>query len=275
MRAVEDAKKSARANQLDEARDACARAIAADPRNEEAYLLSSSISEMKEDQAGSKAALEQGLAQLPQSAALRHAHGMFALERQEIELAVRELEAARRFAGSREKAEILADLAYAYLFANRLEDAEKIAKESRTLDSKAYAAAFTHGEALFRLARFDAAAEAYRAAAALAPDDPLPRSRLASSLMKSGDFAGAIEPLEALLKTEKESPARLHAALAQAKLELKRGGEALRHAEEAVRLAPKESAYLELLAKIQESNGDQKGAKATRKKLAGRGKAKS
>lgn len=270
--ALEAAKKRARDGDVEGAVQAARQAVTEQPRSEEAHLLLASLLGLQDDTAGAVAAIDEGLSSIPSSAALHHAKGMTALESDDLKTAVDELEQARTFARPEQRAEILADLAYAYLFSGKTEDAEKLATESRALDPKSYAAAFTHGEALLRLGRFADAAEAYQAAATISPDEVLPRSRLVTALMKSGNFKEAVPALEALLPLEKENPARIHAALAQSKLELGQAKEAVKHAQKAVELQPDEDSYRALLADCQDAAGDKKGAKATRAKL--RGKAK-
>ncbi len=263
LAALESAKKKARDGDLAGAATDCETAIAQAPGETEPYLLLASVRGLQEDAAGVKAALDQGLAAAPRSMALHHAMGMFLLESGQVEPAVRSLEQAKALLGVEKNVEVIADLAYAYLFAKRLEDAEKLAAEARALDARAFAPAFTHGEALFRLGKFKAAAEAYRVAADIQPDDELPRARLASALMKADDFAGAVPVLEKLVAAKGDDPG-LRAALAQALLETERAKEAVPHAEKALALAPDQAALRELLATAQEAAGDKAGAKKTR-----------
>jgi tetratricopeptide (TPR) repeat protein len=257
--ALEAAKKRAREGDLAGAISASKEAIAEDPRSEEAHLLLSSLHEMGGDRLAAEKALRGGIEKLPGSAELHHALGMNLLEGGDSAMAVAELEKAKELGGGNQKAELLADLAYAYLFTNKLEDAERLAGEARKLDPKGYAAAFTHGEALLRLERWREAAEAYRVAIQASPDESLPKARLATALIKTGDFQGALEPLEQLLKTEKDDPARIHAAIAHAKLQLGLPKEAVAHAKSAVELAPKIEAYKKLLSEAQAAAGEKPG----------------
>lgn len=274
-KALEEAKKLARDGKLPEARAAAEKVAAESPNVEEAHLLAASIASMAGDAAGAKAAIERGLAALPQSAQLHHEYGMNALEANQMPLAVKELEESLKLFGPRRGADVLADLAYAYLFVDRLDDAEKLAGEARGIDPKLYAPAFTHGEALLRLKRFPEAAKAYQAAAALQPDDPLPRTRLAAALMKAKDFAGAVPVLESVQKTAsaEEKPSLL-AALAQCYLETGRPKDAVATAKQASELNPSDPNLLSLLADAEEAAGDKAAAKKTRAKIPSGGKKK-
>lgn len=263
LAALESAKKKARDGDLAGAATDAERAIAEAPGQAEPYLLLASVRGMQEDAAGTRAALEQGLAAVPRSMALHHALGMLLLEAGDNPGALRELEQAKALLGVEKNGEVYADLAYAYLFAGKLDEAEKLAAEARALDGKAYAPAFTHGEALLRLKRYPEAVKAYRAASELAPDQALPQQRLASALMKSGDFAGAV-PVLAKLVSAKGDDAGLQAAYAQALLESGRPKDALAPAQAALALAPDQAPLRELLATVQEAAGDKAAAKKTR-----------
>lgn len=263
LASLESAKKKARDGDLAGAAADAETAIAQAPDEAEPYLLLASVRGLQEDAAGARAALDKGLAAVPRSMPLHHASGMFLLETGDVAGAVRELEQAKALLGVERNVEVTADLAYAYLFAQRLADAEKLASEARSIDARAYAPAFTHGEALFRLGKFKEAAEAYRTAADISPDEAIARERLAWALLKQDDFAGAVPVLEKLVAAHGEEP-RLRAALAQALLETKRAKEAVPHAEKALALAPDQAQFRELLAASQEAAGDKAAAKKTR-----------
>jgi len=260
--ALESAKKKARDGDLPGAAADAEKAIGETPGDAEAYLLLASVQGMQEDGASARKTIDRGVAAVPSSWALHHALGMSALEAQDTEGAVKALEEARRLIGKEKNGELAADLAYAYLFAKRLEDAERLAKEARAIDPRAFAAAFTHGEALLRLGRFKEAAEAYKTASEVQPEDPLPKSRVATSLMKANDYPGAGAVLEKLV-AQKADPMWL-AQLAQCYIETDRPKDAVKAAEKALAAAPDSAPYRELLAAAQEAAGDKAGAKKTR-----------
>jgi superkiller protein 3 len=265
---LEKAKKAARDGDLDGASTAVKEALAQDDKNEAAYLLLASLCSMKGDKDCVEQVCEQGLAALPESSGLLHARGMFLLENQKLDPAVVDLEKAHGLSQGKDP-EIEADLAYAYVFANRLDDAERLANAARKLAPGSFAAAFTLGEALFRKERIKEALAAYQDAVKLSPNDETALRRLALALGKDDQHQPALEVYDQLLKTTPDP--MLHAARAGELIKLGRPKEAVDAMKEALKLAPNEPKLLELLLRAQDAAGDKKGAKATRAQIKGLG----
>lgn len=263
---LQSAKKLAAGGETEAAIIETEKVLATRPQLEEAYALLSALYAMKEDAEGSRAALERGLAALPESAALLHARGMARLEGEDPKGAVQDLEAARE-RSKPPSAELLADLAYAYLYAQRPQEAETTARQAAERDPKAFAPAFVLGEALLLGQKPEEAVLAFERAAAAAPEEASAKRRLAKALNLAGRHEEALERLDALIATTPGEP-MLRAEAAGALVNLGRAKEAVVYLEKAIELAPKEKALYVFLEKAQTAAGDVKGAKATRRKLA-------
>ena len=263
---IATAKKRARDGDLDGAAAAAREAAALDPRLEEAYWLLGSLCSLRADAAGARAAYADGLGQLPASSALHHAVGMLELEGGALPMAVAALERAHELTGGK-SAEIGSDLAYAYVFVERLDDAERLAGGARKADPKSFAAAYTHGEVLLRKRKAALAVAAFEAALQITPNEPSARRRLAAAHAANGDAAAALTIYDALRAGPSASDPRIHAAAAGVLLELGRASEAVSAMQAAIRLAPDNPRLLELLLHTQEQAGETKAAKRTRKQL--------
>lgn len=262
---LNEAKKLAQKKDFAGAIKAVQTVLAEEPNMEEGYLLLVGLCEMKEDGGCAQEALSKGLEVLPDSWALLHARGRTHLEANEIPAAVQDLERAHSLSeGS--SAEVMADLAYAYVFVERLDEAELIAAAARRLDPKSFAAAYSHGEALLRREKWQEALEAYEGALSAEPGNPIAKRRKALVLAKLGQDDKALAIYGELIVGDGAKDATLHAARASSLMKLNKTGEALKAMREAVKLAPKDKKMLELLAQIEEASGDKKAAKATRAK---------
>ena len=263
---LEKAKKLARANDVDGAIAATRAAIAEGGGLETAHLLLASLCGIKQDNACVAQALEGGLAELPQSTELLHARGMYFLESGEVPPAIADLERAQELTTGKDP-DIAADLAYAYVFVGRIDEAELLAAAARRAAPRSFAAAYAHGEALIRKDRAKDALEAYQAALAIEPGNALAKRRVALALSKQGEDAKALAIYVELIKSGEDQDPGLHAASAGALIKLGRADEAVKAMRAAVQLAPKERKYLELLLRAEEAAGDKKGAKSTKAKL--------
>ncbi|MBK8012722.1 MAG: tetratricopeptide repeat protein [Deltaproteobacteria bacterium] len=262
---LNQAKRQAAQGNLTEAIGLCRKAIAEDSAFEEAYLLLGSAWAMIGDQAPEIEAYRQGLTVLPNSAALHNELGMAELGRGDVERAIEALEKARAL--SREgDAKILADLAYAYTFAHRNDEAEQWAKNARDLDPKCFQCAMAYGEVLRQKKKFELAAESFEAAVKLAPEDPAPKVSLAKVRYLAGRPAEALDLYDALLKTMPDEPALLTQS-SQVLLALSRAREAVERLTAADRLAPNTPAILRLLAEAQAQAGARQDAQKTEEKL--------
>lgn len=259
------AKRLASSGETDAAVAETEKVLAARPQLEEGYSLLSALHAMKEDAEASLAALDRGLAALPESAALLHARGMARLEGDDPAGAISDLEAARDRSNP-PSAELLADLAYAYLAGQRVQEAEATARRASELDPKAYAPAFVMGEALLLAQRPKDAIPAFERAVAAAPEETSAQRRLAKALNLAGEHQRALEILDRLIAGAPDEP-MLRAEAAGALVNLGRAKEAVRYLEKAIELAPKEKALYVFLEKAQTAAGDKSGAKATKQKL--------
>ena len=259
------AKKLASSGNTDGAIAETEKVIAARPQLEEAYSLLSALLAMKDDAEASRAALDRGLAALPQSSALLHARGMQKLEGEDVAGAISDLESAREHSGS-PSADILADLAYAYLFAKRSKEAEETARAAGELEPSAYAPAFVLGEALLLNGRPKDAVPAFQRAVRAAPEETSAKRRLAKAHNLAGQHEEALQIFEQLISAAPNEP-MLKAEAAGALVNLGRAKEAVSYLEKAIELAPKEKALYIFLEKAQMAAGDKKGAKATQQKL--------
>ena len=267
---LELAKRLARDGDTKGAMRAARAALEKNTTLEEAYLLLGSVCALKGDVGCAQTTYQAGTSAIPESARLFHARGMFSLELNAIEDAVVQLERAHSLTAGQDP-EIAADLAYAYIFVERLDEAELLAAAARRQAPGSFAAAFTHGEVLLRKQRNQDAVAALRAALKITPDDQLARRRLAQALTQTGAYQTALEMYDSLIAGSKRD-ARLHAAKAGILLNMGRAKDAVAAITKAVRMAPREKKFLELLLQAQEKAGHKSGARSTRKKLRALGK---
>lgn len=268
-RDLDAAIKAANAGDLDGAIKSANDAIAKDPNLEKAYLLLGSACAMKDDVACEKDAYDRGTQALPRSAALLGERGLLLLRTGDAKGAVRDLEQANEQTKSTDP-KVMADLAFAYAFVDRLDDGAALAAKARKLDPKSFDAASAHGEVLLRKRDGRGAEEAFRAALALTDDADVKRPlnrQLALALAIEGRYAEALVIHEQLISTDAEDPV-LRALAAEALMELDRPKDAQKHMEVAVKLAPKDPRFWSLLLETQTKAGDKKGAELTKKKLA-------
>lgn len=256
------AKTLARDGDLDGAINAARGAIATNGHLVEAYLLVGSLCAAKRNLDCAGTIYGEGIQAVPQAPELHHAQGMLNLERGDLDSAVRDLEEANSLSASKNP-DIMADLAYAYVFVSRLDEAQMLAAASRRLAPKSFAAAFTHGEVLMRKKKFKDAIEAYDAAVALDPDEIVAKRRLASALANHGDLERSLSTYESILVAAKNDP-RIYAGAAGVLLRLGRGKDALASMKTAIELAPKSVQLWQLLLHVQEETGDKRGARKSR-----------
>jgi tetratricopeptide (TPR) repeat protein len=272
-RELEDAKKLANGGDLDGAIKKSKEAIAKSPNMEEAYLLLGSACAMKEDEACEKDAYDRGTAALPQSASLMNESGLLRLRTGDAKGGVEQLERAHELSG-RKDAKMMADLAYAYIFVNRLDDGAELAKKARITDPKSIEAAMAHGEVLLRKRDGAGAAEAFSVAIALTNDAEVKTNltrQLAISYAMAGEHEKALEQYRSMLSGEGANDPVLRAQIAASLMNLDRAKDAVTEMQQAVKLAPDDTRFLGLLMKAQEKAGDKKGAAETKKRLAALG----
>jgi len=263
---LEAAKKLARDGDLTGAAAQARRAAELDPRLQEAYLLLGSLCSVAGDAPCARDAYRQGLEALPTASDLHHALGMLELEAGATADAVKSLEEAHRLTGAKNP-DIASDLAYAYVFVKRLDDAERLAQQARKAAPKSFAAAYTLGEVLLRKGRPAEAVEAFEAALTISSTEPAAKKRLAAAHAANGAHAKALTIYDELRTGPAAKDPRVHAATAGVLLELGRAKDAVTAMESAVALAPKNRRLLELLLHTQEQAKDKKAARRTKNQL--------
>lgn len=271
---LDEAKRLAGSNDLSGAKNKAREAIQADPKLEEGYLLLGSICSMTEDEPCERAAYVEGLAALPRSASLVSQLGLLELRLGHSKTAVEQLERAHDLAHGRD-VKIMADLAFAYTFLDRLDDAERLAVAARTSDPSSFEAAMSLGEILLRKKEGVRAIEAFEAALARTKDPEVQRNvkrQLGLSCLVAGQHERALEVLRGLkpARADEDDP-MLHAQIAGALMNLGRAKEAVGELEVAVQLAPKDTRFLGLLLKAQQQAGDRRGVENTKKRLSALG----
>lgn len=259
------AKELAAEEKLQEAIDETKTVIGSTPNHAEAYLLLSSLHAVTGNGEAALQALDDGLAAIPNDPALYQARGMLRLENGDHARAVEDLETAKN--GSKEpSAQLLADLAYAYIFVSRLDDALPAAKTAHEKDPKSFEAAYVLGEVLWRKQDKEGAVAAYESAVQLAPKEAMVRRRLAAGYGSLGRYGDALKIYDTLIEQSPNDPS-LYAGAANALFGMEKKKQAVQRLQKAVELAPESTKYLELLLKAQREAKDRRGAKATERKL--------
>jgi tetratricopeptide (TPR) repeat protein len=269
QRELEEARKAARAKDFDTAIAKAQAAIEKNPNLEEAYLLLADSCAMKDDGACERQAYDRGIAALPRSAALLDERGLWFVKQGDMKSAVKDLEGAAEISQNRD-AKILADLAYTYIFVDRLADAESLASKACEIDPKSYEAANALGEVLLHEKKAKEAIAALKSADKNAPDDDVRtdlRAHLALAYSLNNQHEDALAIYEALLKNGGRENPLIHVQIAGELMKLNRAKDAVGHMQEALKKSPDDVRFLSLLMQTQEKAGDKKGAQATKKRL--------
>ncbi len=258
---MEAAMKAARDGNLDAAIDRSKAAIEKNPQLENAYLLYGSSCAMKQD-ACEVDAYTKGLEALPTSAALKKAMALVHLEKNEMDQAIKMLEEVN----DGKDPDVMADLAYAYIFVDRADDGEKLASKALELDPKCFQCNMTLGQIHLGRKQYDQAIESYDRASQLVPDDPAPKRKIAQATYLSGKTKEALVLYAAEVDRNADDD-ELRFEYAKALLGAKKGKEAIPQIEKLLAKNADEPNLLKLLLKAQEQAKDKKGAKATQAKL--------
>lgn len=261
---LEAAVNAAKQEDLDAAIEHSKQAIAQNPQLEHAYLLYGSSCAMKGDADCEMGAYEQGLAALPRSLALKKAMGLALLAKDQAK-AVETLEEANRLAQGKDP-ELLADLAYAYIFVERLDEGEALARKAIEIDSKCFQCNMALGEILLVSKKFDGAAEAYGRAAELLPEEPEAKKKLAKSTYLAGKKKQAFEMYAAQLEKNPDDPA-FRFEYAKVLLDGGKPKKAVEQLEKLLESNPDEPNLLKMLYRAQKKAGNRKGARKTKKRL--------
>lgn len=265
QRELEAAIQAAKDGNLDLAIERCNAAIDKNAQLEHAYLLLGSSCAMKGDSACEKAAYERGLEALPRSAPLHRELGLWHLGQGEIDAAVARYEQAHELSGGQEP-EYMADLAYAYVYAGKVDDAVRLAERALALDPRCYTCAISLGQARLTKRSFDAAAEAYKKALELDPKSADAEHGLAKAEFLAGRLGNAAKHYANLIAAHPEDY-RLRVQAAQVAMARKKYAEAAKNLKVVADANPGEKGLLELLLEAQTKAKDRKGAAETQRAL--------
>lgn len=261
---LEAAVNAAKRQDLDAAIEFSKQAISRNPQLEHAYLLYGSSCAMKGDAACEMSAYEQGLEALPRSVALKKALGLTLLSK-DPQQAVKTLEEANQLAQGKDP-ELLADLAYAYIFVERLDEGEKLAEEAVQIDPKCFQCRMALGEIRLVSRKFEDAADAYAAASQLLPDEPEATKKLAKATYLAGKKADAFGMYRAQLEKSPDDQA-FRFEFAKVLLDGGKPKQAAEQLEALLEGNPDEPNLLKMLYRAQKQAKNRKGAQRTMKRL--------
>ena len=242
---------AAQADRLDRALELSRSALEKDPTLERGYLLAGSLCGLKQDLACEAAFYDRGLKALPGSAELMTARALLHLQQGEYDRAVTLYERAIRI---EEKADTLADLAYAYVYVDRLQDAHKLAQRAVRLDDTCFACWMALGQVELSRRAFPTSLQAFQRARALRPDDPDASRQVAKALFLTGQRGRASALYESLVAAS-PSDLRLRLQAARVAIETERFDDATKHLRAAQAAQPEQDRLLKLLAKAQREAG--------------------
>lgn len=257
--AMKKARAAARDDDLPTAVTWARRAVESDPNTEEGYLLWASCCEQLGDLDCAAEAYSEGLEANPGSATLLRESGLFALQTGDVVEAVRRLEASL----SRDPSpETKSDLAFAYLFQDRADDADALTAEVVAEAPDCFICWMARAEVSTRLSRHDEAVEAYRRAVGLAPQDVDAKAGLAKAMFRAGAPEKALPLFEELVEADPDD-VRARVQAAQAASAAGRPERAVEHLKVVAEQRPDDPAVLDALAEAQRAAGDEQGARRT------------
>jgi len=262
---LEAAIAAAKANDLELTMKRCNEAIEKNPSLEHAYLLLGSACAMKGDSDCERAAYDRGIEALPRSAPLKRELGLWFLGQDKAPEAVKAYEEANQLTGG-EQPEYMADLAYAYIFAGKIEDAARLAQRALALDARCFSCAMSLGQANLSKRAFDSASAAYKKALDMDPKSADAQHGLAKAEFLAGRLDAAAKLYDALV-ADKPDDYRLRVQAAQVAMARKKYAEAAESLKIVADANPGQKALLELLLEAQTKAKDKKGAAATKQKL--------
>lgn len=262
---LEAAIAAAKAGDLERAIARSNDAIEKNPTLEHAYLLLGSSCAMKNDSECERAAYQRGLEAIPRSARLKKEMGLWYLGQGKVGEAVKAYEEANQLTGDKEP-EYMADLAYAYVYAGKLDDAQRLAERALGLDARCFTCAMSLGQASLSKRDFPAAKGAYGKALSMDPKSFEAKHGLAKAEFLAGNLDAAADHYGALVDARPEDY-RLRVQSAQVSMARGAYKEAAKNLKVVADANPKEKALLELLLEAQTKAKDRKGAAATKKQL--------
>jgi tetratricopeptide (TPR) repeat protein len=259
---LEAAMAAARKNDLDLAIERAKAAIEKNPQLENAYLLYGSSCGLKQDLACESDAYQRGLESLPNSAALKKAMALVHLEKNEMDRAISMLEEVN----DGKDVGVMSDLAYAYIFVNRIEDGEKLASKALQVDPKCFQCNMTLGQIHLSRKEFDKAISSYQAAIELEPQDPGPKQKLAQATYLAGKKGEAVSLYASLVESNADDE-NIRFEYAKVLLGNKDGKGAAVQIAKLLEKHPDDKDLLKLLLKAQQEAKDKKGTKETTARL--------
>ena len=239
-------------------------AIQKNPNLEQAYLLAGSICGIQGQLECEQESYEAGLVALPKSSALLRERATLHLQQGEVAEAVAKYEEANRLTGHKSP-EVLAELAYAYVYVDRLDEAKTLADRAVQLDARCFPCRMAAGQVNLSKKNFPAAIASYEAARNLQPDDPDAARSEAKARFLDGQLDAASSMYEALVKASPDD-GRLRVQAAQVAMKAGRFQDAVGHLKVVAAANPTQKKLLEFLAQAQTKAGDSAGAKATLRK---------
>ncbi len=210
---------------------------------------------MLDDPECERAFYDDGLAALPRSAALLRERALLHLQEGEPAAAVAKYERANELTNGRSP-ETLADLAYAYVYVDRLEEARVLADRAVELDERCFSCWMAAGQVSLSRRAFPGAVTSFARAGRLRPNDPDARRSEAKSRFLAGDLDRAAQLYEALV-TELPDDVRLRVQAAQVALKRGRPRDAIRHLSAAAQTFPDQPKLQQLLEEARRRAGEQ------------------
>lgn len=261
--AMKKAQSAAREGDLDTAERYARLAAESAPDTEEAYLLWASCCEQRGDLACAKEAYDAGLEANPASPSLLRESGLLALQAGDVETAVQRFEASL----SREDSpQTKSDLAFAYLFQDRPDDADALTEEVVREAPGCFTCWMARGEVLTRLGRHEDAVDAYQRAAGLEPGDLDAKAGLAKASYRAGDAGASLALFEELVESAPDD-LRLRVQAAQVAMAAGQPARAVEHLQVVASALPEDPGVLNALLEAQRAAGDDESADATQAAL--------
>ncbi len=225
----------------------CLDAIRKNPQLEHAYRLAASICAMQGNAECERQNYDDGLTALPRSPALLRDRALLHLEQGQYAAAVNRYERALAITGETSP-EAMADLAYAYVYVDRLDEADRLARRAVEIDDACFSCQMALGQVCLSSNDFPDAVTAFSQARNLSPRDPDARRSEAKARFLAGEVRTAHQLYEALV-VEYPDDARLRVQAAQVAMGAKAYDAAVTHLEVVAAANPDQEQLLRLLAK--------------------------
>lgn len=257
--------RAARAGDMATTAEACEAAITHDPQLEHAYLLLGSSYALRGQADKEAEVYRRGLKALPRSSAILREQGLLYMRAGLYPEAVGAYEQARELAQEPDPT-LDADLAYAYLFVKRVDEARALAIKAYTDTPSCFACAMSYGQVCLSTKDYPHAVEAYARARALQPKDVDARRSHAKALFLAGQAAPALAIYRSLVVAD-PADARLKVQASQVAMAAGEPAEAAAYLQPLVADNPGSAPLLERLLAAQRAAKDAAGAATTAQQL--------